>query len=44
MDFGLLPFTTTDWSRVPTTEHAGATGMAIWRTVQAGTARVRMVD
>lgn len=44
MDFGLLPFTTTDWSRVPTTEHAGTTGVARWRTVQAGTARVRMVE
>ena len=44
MHFGMLPFTTTDWSHVPTTEHPGTTGVAVWRTVQAGAARVRMVD
>ncbi len=44
MDFGKLPFSTTDWSAVPATEHPGATGMAIWRTVEAGHARVRMVE
>ncbi len=44
MQFGSLPFTTTDWSRVPRTEHPGTTGVAVWRTVQAGAARVRMVD
>lgn len=44
MQLGNLPFTTTDWRSVPTTEHPGATGMAIWRTVEAGDVRVRMVD
>jgi quercetin dioxygenase-like cupin family protein len=44
MQFGMLPFTTTDWSQIPTTEHPGTTGVAVWRTVQAGVARVRMVD
>lgn len=44
MDFGTLPFTTTDWSVVPATEHPGTTGVAIWRTVQAGEIRVRMVQ
>jgi quercetin dioxygenase-like cupin family protein len=44
MPFGGLPFTTTDWHAVPTTEHPGATGTALWRTVQAGAVRVRMVE
>ena len=35
---------TTDWSRVPTTERPGETGKAIWRTVEAGEIRVRMVE
>ena len=44
MEFGTLPFMTTDWSTVPSTEHAGVTGTARWRTVQAGALRVRMVE
>ena len=44
MHFGHLPFMTTDWSNVPATEHAGTTGVALWRTVHAGAARVRMVE
>ena len=44
MQFGDLPFTTTDWRSVPTTEHPGATGKAKWRTVEAGDVRVRMVE
>ena len=44
MQFGALPFTITDWRCVPTSEHAGTTGVALWRTVQAGTVRVRLVE
>src|SRR5262245_5732344 len=44
MDFGSLPFMTTTWSSVPVTEHPGDPGTARWRTVQAGSARVRMVE
>jgi quercetin dioxygenase-like cupin family protein len=44
MQFGDLPFTTTDWRHVPATEHPGATGVATWRTIEAGTVRVRMVE
>jgi hypothetical protein len=44
MQFGNLPFMTTDWHTVPTTEHAGASGVAFWRTVEAGEVRVRMVE
>ncbi|MCU1284522.1 MAG: hypothetical protein JWO13_872 [Acidobacteriales bacterium] len=39
-----VPFTTTDWSTITPTEHAGETGKAFWRTVHAGDVRVRMVE
>ena len=39
-----IRFGTTDWSKIPPTEHAGETGMALWRTCQFGDIRVRMVD
>jgi hypothetical protein len=39
-----LPFTATDWARVPATEHAGESGKAIWKTLQLGDVRVRMVE
>lgn len=44
MEMTGIPFGTTDWSRVDTTEHAGETGMAIWRTCHFGSVRVRMVE
>jgi hypothetical protein len=44
MQFGILPFMTTDWSKVPATEHPGTSGVATWRTVEAGDIRVRMVE
>lgn len=39
-----LPFTTTDWSSVPATEHSGEFGKAIWRTFEIGDLRVRHVE
>ncbi len=39
-----IPFGTTDWDAVETTEHAGETGVARWRTRQFGSVRVRMVE
>jgi hypothetical protein len=39
-----VPFTVVDWSQVPSTNHPGETGMALWRTVEAGNIRVRMVE
>ncbi len=39
-----VPFTTTDWSRIQATEHPGASGTALWRTVEMGNLRVRMVE
>lgn len=44
MQFGDLPFMTTDWSAVPATTRPGETGTATWRTVEAGDIRVRMVE
>lgn len=38
-----IPFGTTDWNNVPTTEHKGETGTATWRTCNFGGIRVRMV-
>jgi quercetin dioxygenase-like cupin family protein len=39
-----VPFHTTDWAQVPTTEHRGTTGVATWRTIEVGNLRVRMVE
>jgi len=44
MQFGDLPFMTIDWSTISATEHPGASGMARWRTVEAGLVRVRMLE
>jgi quercetin dioxygenase-like cupin family protein len=39
-----VPFTTTDWSQLPATEHRGESGVARWRTLERGNIRVRMVE
>jgi quercetin dioxygenase-like cupin family protein len=39
-----FPFTVTDWSRVPATEHPGTTGTSHWRTLEIGDVRVRLVE
>lgn len=39
-----FPFSITDWSRIPATEHPGVTGKALWRTVFLGDIRLRMVE
>ena len=39
-----VPFTTIDWSGIPPTEHPGTSGMALWRTLEQGNIRVRMVE
>ncbi|MGG5808542.1 DHCW motif cupin fold protein [Falsiroseomonas sp. CW058] len=38
-----VPFQVADWSGWPETRHAGETGFALWRTLEAGNIRVRMV-
>ena len=48
MNMSEIPFGTTDWAQVETTQHAGTTGTATWRTRHFGPAanaiRVRMVE
>jgi quercetin dioxygenase-like cupin family protein len=44
MEISGIPFGTTDWSRIPPTEHAGESGLAYWRTQHFGSIRVRMVE
>jgi len=44
MDMKNIPFDTTNWSQIETTEHQGETGLAIWRTRQFDTIRVRLVE
>ncbi|WP_413206792.1 DHCW motif cupin fold protein [Rhodospirillum sp. A1_3_36] len=38
------PFSLTDWSAVPVTEHPGETGKALWRTLTMGDVRIRQVE
>ncbi|MBR0776224.1 DHCW motif cupin fold protein [Bradyrhizobium diazoefficiens] len=38
------PFTVTEWSKVEATRHPGETGQALWRTLNIGELRVRMVE
>ena len=44
MKIPTLPFTVTDWSQVAATKHPGETGEALWRTLDIGDLRVRMVE
>lgn len=39
-----IPFETTDWTTIEPVAHAGAAGVAQWRTRQFGAVRVRMVE
>ncbi len=39
-----VAFMTTDWSKVQPTKHAGTSGVALWRTVEQGNLRVRLVE
>jgi hypothetical protein len=39
-----IPFEVTTWSEIAPTEHKGETGVALWRTKQVGSIRVRMVE
>lgn len=44
MQLSDFPFGVTDWSAITATEHPGESGMALWRTCQFGSIRVRMVE
>jgi len=39
-----LAFTTTNWEEVPATRHEGESGHALWRTLNIGDIRVRVVE
>jgi hypothetical protein len=39
-----LPFATVDWSAISPTEHRGEVSKAVWRTVERGSIRTRMVE
>ena len=39
-----VAFCTTDWERMSATTHPGETGTALWRTLEIGNIRVRMVE
>jgi hypothetical protein len=39
-----LPFTLTDWSKIPKEVHPGEIGHATWRTFSVGDLRVRLVE
>lgn len=44
MQIPALPFTVTDWAKLPATVHPGESGEARWRTFAIGDLRVRMVE
>ncbi len=44
MKLPAMPFTVVDWSQVEPTEHKGDSGVALWRTMNAGDLRVRFVE
>jgi hypothetical protein len=39
-----LPFTPVQWLGLPATEHTGDPGTAVWRTLNNGDVRMRVVD
>ncbi|HWA62576.1 MAG TPA: DHCW motif cupin fold protein [Caulobacteraceae bacterium] len=39
-----LAFTVTDWAALDATRHPGERGEALWRTLEIGDVRVRMVE
>src|SRR5262245_10433145 len=44
MLFRDVPFRGIDWTAVTVTEHPGAEGKALWRTLEVGNLRVRLVE
>lgn len=39
-----LAFTVTNWKNLPETRHPGETGQALWRTVNIGDIRIRLIE
>jgi uncharacterized cupin superfamily protein len=44
MEIENVPFSVTDWLSILPTKHSGENGEALWRTVDTGNIRVRMVE
>ncbi|WFU29864.1 DHCW motif cupin fold protein [Bradyrhizobium brasilense] len=44
MKIPTLPFTVTDWNKLEPSVYPGETGQALWRTLNIGELRVRMVE
>lgn len=44
MEMQNIPFGTTDWMKIPPTEHKGEAGTAYWHTQQFDNLRVRLVE
>jgi quercetin dioxygenase-like cupin family protein len=44
MKMAASPMSITDWTHVESTKHPGETGFALWKTLNFGDIRVRMVE
>lgn len=44
MNSNYIPFQITDWDTIPVSLHPGETGFALWKTLQFGDLRIRMVE
>ena len=44
MSISQIPFQITDWEKIPAVRHPGETGFALWKTLQLGKLRIRMVE
>ena len=44
MKFEGFPFTITNWDQLEPVSYPGESGVALWRTVELGNVRVRMVE
>jgi hypothetical protein len=44
MQMSDIPFGTTEWSKIPQTEHQGEAGLALWRAQHFSDIRVRLVE
>lgn len=44
MNMQNISFFTTDWGSIEPVEHPGESGKALWRTIEAGGIRVRVVE
>ncbi len=44
MHSGSIPFQHTDWENIPSIQHNGETGVALWKTIAYGDLRIRVVE